>query len=62
MLEVEAGGTSAAVTRTSVVLVLGLLVAALPEIAAAGGSGTQDLHAIGHVTLVLTDAARNPDG
>lgn len=62
MLEVETGGTRTVVAKTSFALLLGLLIAALPQIAAAGGSDAPGLHGIGHVTLVLTDAARNPDG
>ncbi|MBV8974790.1 MAG: hypothetical protein JOY74_06680 [Sinobacteraceae bacterium] len=58
----KTGGTSTAQPRTSLALVLTLLLGALPALAAASAPGTEGPHGIGHVTLVLTDPARNPDG
>ncbi len=62
MAKAQGCGARSFVPRTSVALVLASLLAALPVIAAANGLDERGPHAIGHLTLVLTDPSRNPDG
>ena len=43
-------------------IVLALLAATLPALAAGDDSDRSESYAIGHTTMVLTDTSRNPDG
>ena len=53
--------TASGVTRSGVAI-LALLLGTLPAIAGSEAQYQRDPYAIGHMTLVLTDSSRNPDG
>ncbi len=62
MPTVKACGARRGVSRTFVALILAWLVADSPAIAIANDIDEPGPHAIGHMTLVLDDPSRNPDG
>src|SRR5271154_488177 len=43
-------------------IVLTLIAATMPAVAAGDEGGRSDSYAIGHTTMVVTDTSRNPDG
>src|SRR5215469_12723530 len=58
----QTGSVSAIALTRSVTTILSLLVGTSLALAGPSVAGQQTPYAIGHVTLVLTDPSRNPDG